>query len=1094
MLAVLAMDSYNTVGDIGIAKNKKIEVTAEMASAGFNAQAYEYNRDTIISYRGTDTFILDPIFGYQSSIGLGSKQGDFAADFYRAVVAEGTFPFSTSVTFTGHSLGGGLAGLMAGLYGKRAVVFDNMAYRDAAAWTYRQATTPFHPGVVDPLTGQVGPAEANILYQPILDTFYHGTNPVVPNFSGISGHRMDGQFLNFQSEGKSVGTHVNWGLGPFDLHSMALLVLNMYVELPTDIDPAWKQMAFLLGPELLDLGMATKIAYSVVKEGVRPSGDVAAHSMFDDAADVGRFADQTGSPFTPYGGDDPMLYLVDIGIEFAGHQAQAAVMKSSGPLADKGVFHNTDAGLYLSVDHAAWGSEISGWNDILALVERNVQSENVSALPQAALDSMHKVDFVLFSKGGEVDATLGRDNPLVIAGLISNVADAGAFVFGTDGEDNVKGGAGDDVMIGGAEHDVLSGEGGADVLFGGDGEDTLDSGAGDDYLYGGGGHDILKGGDGVDALYGGDGADTLIGGDGVDKLYGGAGADVLITGNLNGVDGASQASALEVVNGGAGTDYIVLAIPETADISAGPPQITIESGDRADRLLIRRSVVDEAATSSDGKQPMLALFGGVFGTERSFEQGWNLATSNLLTDDKGAKYRTYSYNGEQFVFSNRFGDGSAESAYSILYNHYSASNRLEITVNSTIGAVLKVIINDFHSGDYGIKFSGPFELWQDLRGAGGGYDQVIKLEPLGGIGGFNSAIDALKEKGDDYVLDRDGALISNRSAIAAAPTPDADWHVSLRGDDANNVLIGNDVGEYFYGGAGEDVLKASGGIDHLFGGAGNDRVEGGADSDILDGGDGVDTADYRTSAAAVVVDLLAGTGSGGDAAGDTLLLIENLAGSQFGDVLTGDDGVNRLQGFDGADQLRGGGGNDRLIGGLGADLLDGGAGTDVVDYSASALGVMISLASGTGLLGDAAGDRFVSIENVDGSAYADTITGDSAVNRLNGGAGNDSLSGGGGNDYLLGDLGNDSMTGGAGADVFVFEAHSGRDVITDFWAGVGRTDRVQFTGGQFLSFADVVSHAVNGAAGVLVTISAEDSLMLAGLSMSQLRADDFQFA
>jgi Ca2+-binding RTX toxin-like protein len=86
------------------------------------------------------------------------------------------------------------------------------------------------------------------------------------------------------------------------------------------------------------------------------------------------------------------------------------------------------------------------------------------------------------------------------------------------------------------------------------------------------------------------------------------------------------------------------------------------------------------------------------------------------------------------------------------------------------------------------------------------------------------------------------------------------------------------------------------------------------------------------------------------------------------------------------------------------------------------------------------------------------------------------------------------MMGGAGADVFVFEAHSGRDVITDFWAGVGRTDRVQFTSGQFLSFADVVSHSVNSSTGVVITMNAEDSLTLTGILISQLQADDFLFA
>ncbi len=240
------MDAYDPgIHNIDNAQaNQDVKQPLGSAAVGFNAKAYTYNGETIISYRGTDTFILDSIFGYQSSIGLGSKQSELAAQFYQTVVGDAAFPFSTSVTFTGHSLGGGLAGLMAGLYGKQAVVFDNMAFRDAAAWTYRQATTPFHPGVVDPLTGQAGPAEANILYQPTLDTFYHGTNPVVPNFNGISGYRMDGQFLNFQSDG--------YGDSAFNALSAALLSswLKLCVELlafwvlSLDVYPNPRKVAF----------------------------------------------------------------------------------------------------------------------------------------------------------------------------------------------------------------------------------------------------------------------------------------------------------------------------------------------------------------------------------------------------------------------------------------------------------------------------------------------------------------------------------------------------------------------------------------------------------------------------------------------------------------------------------------------------------------------------------------------------------------------------------------------------------------------------------------------------------------------------------
>ena len=70
--------------------------------------------------------------------------------------------------------------------------------------------------------------------------------------------------------------------------------------------------------------------------------------------------------------------------------------------------------------------------------------------------------------------------------------------------------------------------------------------------------------------------------------------------------------------------------------------------------------------------------------------------------------------------------------------------------------------------------------------------------------------------------------------------------------------------------------------------------------------------------------------------------VENVNGSDFNDVLTGDEGDNHLDGGYvhqggpsdtwvggyGHDTLTGGDGNDLLIGGVENDSLDGGAGTD----------------------------------------------------------------------------------------------------------------------------------------------------------------------
>ena len=186
-------------------------------------------------------------------------------------------------------------------------------------------------------------------------------------------------------------------------------------------------------------------------------------------------------------------------------------------------------------------------------------------------------------------------------------------------------------------------------------------------------------------------------------------------------------------------------------------------------------------------------------------------------------------------------------------------------------------------------------------------------------------------------------------------------------------------------------LSGSAHADTLIGDASDNILEGAAGVDTLDGGAGRDTASYTASHAAVTVNLLTGTATGGHAAGDTVAGIENLLGSRYNDVLNGDAGANRLDG---------GPGNDRLTGGAGADVLVGGPGADAAGYAASAGAVTVNLGTNTATGGDAQGDTFDSIENLSGSAHNDTLVGDASDNILEGAAGADTLDGGAGIDTV----------------------------------------------------------------------------------------------
>ena len=260
----------------------------------------------------------------------------------------------------------------------------------------------------------------------------------------------------------------------------------------------------------------------------------------------------------------------------------------------------------------------------------------------------------------------------------------------------------------------------------------------------------------------------------------------------------------------------------------------------------------------------------------------------------------------------------------------------------------------------------------------------------------------------------------------------------ITGNTAANLLQGLSGNDVLTGGSGADTMRAGWTI---FSPAAKARV---------DGGSGIDLPPISTSNAGVTVNLAAGTGSGGHAAGDKLSAIEQVIGSLFNDVITGnaDDnlvlangGDDVLSGLGGFDALQGGNGNDVLYGGDGDDTLDGGDqndiltggdgydtlgggnGIDTASYAGSDHWVWIDLYSGGG-----DNDTFTSIENVIGSAYEDVLLGDGGNNVLSGLGGIDLIGGQGGDDVLFGGEGGDALDGGEQNDILVGGA--GADVLT----------------------------------------------------------------
>ena len=228
-------------------------------------------------------------------------------------------------------------------------------------------------------------------------------------------------------------------------------------------------------------------------------------------------------------------------------------------------------------------------------------------------------------------------------------------------------------------------------------------------------------------------------------------------------------------------------------------------------------------------------------------------------------------------------------------------------------------------------------------------------------------------------------LPSDQGVTVDLGVTDAEGWTTVTGADGNVDKLKNI--ENLVGNRGADTLRGDENANKLEGYEGNDVLEGRGGADTLDGGRGSDTASYWHSPGGVTVNLtLTGpqaTENNHDAAGDTLLGIENLEGSDHSDRLTGDDGANVLEG-------RGG-----------ADTLDGGRGSDTASYAHSPRGVAVDLTL-TGPQHGAAGHTLIGIENLEGSNYGDTLMGDENANKLQGGRHNDVLEGRGGADTLDG--------------------------------------------------------------------------------------------
>ncbi|GAB5512217.1 MAG: hypothetical protein Rhims3KO_36180 [Hyphomicrobiales bacterium] len=533
MNAIFAMDAYNRGYDAGVKfgslpGNNSIDFAGtEIGNAevitnsgvfiengnrldddiGFYALAYDYNGGQTVSFRGTNDFgswtslWTDGDVWNGWSIGAGStqsRQAEMAYRFYHELIGGVDQAYSADVSFTGHSLGGGLAGLVGGSYDKEATIFDHM---------------PFQKSLIN-MQAATNPA-SNDYNSDLKELIYGSAAPTAYSIGNHKAFSIDGEILSFlrgsvlptstvDETTLVIGADVD--LSSVEKHDAAALVITLsFADQDFSNVGPWDHAARHFWPVMFDnefadeIGMGAvpgalsdagnyssilrqAIAYSAIDEGTRVFGDTGIRALYDDANDLGRALNVSGagSAIERHATDISKLF-----VHFSGQLALNEVLQSDphGTEALAGVltYDNVPKNRTLSLDLAdeTWerltgtvdhNADVSRDALMLSLLSTTSNPEDIQApmrelwgesLPTA--DAFHRAVFAT-RETGTTNLTLLPATPAPA----SNAPAATLFI----------GGAGKETIIGTNGHDLLNGSDGDDTLRGGDGSDILIGGLG----------------------------------------------------------------------------------------------------------------------------------------------------------------------------------------------------------------------------------------------------------------------------------------------------------------------------------------------------------------------------------------------------------------------------------------------------------------------------------------------------------------------------------------------------------------------------------------------------------------------------------------
>ncbi len=950
---------------------------------GFSAGVYSNGTEIVIGFTGTNEGqVADFLLGnIPAALGLSSAQVVQAAALVIKVMREHP---DVGISFTGHSLGGGLAAVMAVLFDRQATTFD---------------PAPFE------LTAR-NPATLEALRDMLATSGYR--NSTLEDY-------VNGGFLDFSTRERNVQA--------WYVEGEVLDIIRTAGN--TIVDPARIQRLVVGAQSFLDTGSpAARLAGRINLHSISLLHALCASGPFNDAVVAQRNALESFFDTRLYAQDPAVSNKPDFLTNMLRQHVGSGLASPANHVLDV----LAQDMLRIGGTGTTCGERI---NKALfaALIEHYQFAPQPSPLFTTQSGAIHFNIANLYPEASDHKAL-----PRLAAAMRSlSPRDQDVLThFTTQQSWHVQTGEGamiwsdgagaDDLAIGGVGADSLRGGAGRDVLLGLDGADTLDGGAGNDILIGGAGFDTYIVGSGKDTV-----SDDLAGEDVISTvsgitLLGGRGAgkrDTWVGRNAEIYTfvptRAAQLGVLTVSNLGPGND------------------VTIEHFD-----LAQAQAGGYLGIKLDPQAQVFIEEGG--GTTPFGPFAFNptsVAGHSTVAEGAGRAYSIY------LSVAARAGDtltlhlsGLGDAFQAVLGSTTVAANGAVIALAE---GQTQVSFGLVQTGEVAADASGSLSAtYASTSTTASSNVWSINLDDTGATAQSLDGDQTYATQSAPTDLRRGDRVVVNRGDIAYVIGADGNLVRGAGAAIVDNTLYGSSAGEAINGLAGNDALNGGPGNDQLAGGDGDDLIAGGAGSNELSGGAGNDfilgagnlKGDLQQLGPtdtwqAPVGKLVYGHGTTWGAYQDGEVTIwDGAADSGVG------PGANAIDAGDGDDRVIAGPGDDRVLGGAGADTLDGTAGADIIeggdgDDLIQADGVVVDGYLNTVAPADHGADF------VDGGAGDDQIDGGGNADALFGGAGADHIFGdrGGrtddpafvaleyhGADYIDGEDGDDYLEGGGGDD------------------------------------------------------------------------------